>query len=437
MRRSLNVPESAAHGAVKFDSLDDWLSWQETAHPVKIDLGLERVREVARRMGLLNPDYTVITIAGTNGKGSSVALLEDVLSIAGHRVGAYTSPHIHRYNERIRIARQDSSDEKIMAAFAAIDTARETISLSYFEFSTLAALYLFTESTVDIGLLEVGLGGRLDAVNIIDADIALLTSIGIDHTQWLGEEREQIALEKAAVARPDRPAVCGEHEPPETLRQWFHQQGVRYFQIAESFGIRLLDDGRWDWWFADHELRALPKPGLPGAHQLRNAAGVLTACQLLPEAMRPDESAIRLALQRFSLAGRFEVYSQPCEVILDVAHNADGIRMLAQLLAERPVAGRTFVLLGIMADKDVFSVIHGLHPIVDAWMLSAPDYARAMSVEALAEAVSREFPLADVHTAETLAGAWQALQPMLQAADRVVVTGSFYTVAEIRSLLQQ
>ena len=421
---------------MRFECLDDWLNWQETAHPVKIDLGLERVREVARRMELLDPDFIVITIAGTNGKGSSVALLESVLTRSGHCIGAYTSPHIHRYNERIRIARQDCRDDEIMAAFSAIDLARKDISLSYFEFGTLAALYLFVERQVDIALLEVGLGGRLDAVNIMDADIALLTSIGIDHTQWLGEERAQIALEKAAVARPHHPAVCGEHEPPETLRQWFHEHDVRYFQFAESFGIRLRDEGCWDWWFADHVLEALPAPGLPGAHQRRNAAGVLTACQLLPEAMRPAESDIRQALADLALPGRFEVFDQPCEVILDVAHNPDGIRMLVELLAERPVTGRTFLLLGIMADKDVFSVINGLQTVADVWMLSAPGYVRAMSVEALTTAVTRELPQAEVYSRPTLTEAWETMKPMLTADDRVVVTGSFYTVAEIRNVLQ-
>ena len=423
---------------MRFDSLDDWLDWQASLHPKAIELGLERVSKVAAKMGLLGPKHLVITVAGTNGKGSSVAMLEAMLLEAGHKVGAYTSPHMHRYNERIRVAGAEASNEWIIDAFDHIDQARGAISLSYFEFGTLAGLWVFAKQCVDIAILEVGLGGRLDAVNILDADLALITAIGIDHTEWLGEGRDGISLEKAGIARRDQPLVVSEPDPPEAMKVFLEEVGSHYFQLGKEFGF-LVDEGEWDWWFDARHFKALPEPGLRGKHQFQNAAGAIAISQLLPTSLRPEEAAIRAALRKVHLAGRYERLDPHSihvgfEVILDVAHNPDGTQMLAYMLEEHRVMGKTYILFGVMGDKDVETMLKTLAPVADVWILSAAHTERAMEASALQDLLKKAIPQAKEFTMIDIAAAWQMAKSMLSDQDRLVVTGSFYTVAEMRSL---
>ncbi|RUM94363.1 MAG: bifunctional tetrahydrofolate synthase/dihydrofolate synthase [Thiothrix sp.] len=420
---------------MRFNSLDNWLDWQTSFHPKAIELGLERVSKVAAQMELLQPKHTVITVAGTNGKGSSVAMLEAMLLEAGHKVGAYTSPHMHRYNERIRVAGADVSDDWIIDAFDHIDRARGDTSLSYFEFGTLAGLWIFEQQCVDIALLEVGLGGRLDAVNILDADLALITSIGIDHTEWLGEGRDRISLEKAGVARQDQLLVVSEPDPPEVMKAFLQQLGSRYFQLGKDFDFALAE-GEWSWWFDKYHFKALPDPGLLGKHQHQNAAGAIAISQLLPKALRPREATVRTALQKVHLAGRYERLdpnSTPVdfEVILDVAHNPDGTQMLAHLLAGDKIPGKTYVLFGVMQDKDAKVMLKALASIADVWLLSAAHTERAMEVSSLHRLLKETLPEAKGLVAADIAEAWQMAKSRLTAQDRLVVTGSFYTVAEM------
>lgn len=412
---------------MRFQSLADWLAWQETLHPKAIDLGLERVRAVAERMGLLAPAHLVITVAGTNGKGSSVAMLEAILVCAGLRVGAYTSPHLWRYNERIRIDRKAAGDADIVAAFDRIDTARGDISLSYFEFGTLAALDLFARAQLDVAVLEVGLGGRLDAVNILDADCALVTGIGIDHVEWLGPDRESIGREKAGIFRAGRSAVCSDPQPPASVRETAHALGAQWFGLGEQYSYERVDDS-WTWWGGGVRLESLPLPALPGPFQLQNAAGALMALRALGARVPVTLAAIRDGLTQARSAGRFQVVPGAVEEIYDVAHNPHGARALAEALAARPCAGRTLAVCAMLADKDAAGVAAVLVEQVQAWFLAGLDDARGQSAEALAERM--HLPVEPRLCADP-AAALNVARAAAYPGDRIVVFGSFHTIAEL------
>lgn len=412
---------------MRFQTLDEWLSWQETLHPKAIDLGLERVRAVAERRGLLMPRYRVISVAGTNGKGSSVALLESILSCGGLRVGTYTSPHLRRYNERIRVAGKPATDEDIVAAFERIDQARGGISLSYFEFGTLAALDIFGSSALDIAVLEVGLGGRLDAVNIVDADCALVTAIGIDHVEWLGPDRESIGREKAGILRAGRPAVCADPKPPASLRQIASELGSPWYGLGEQFDYAIEQSG-WTWWGPDVRLEHLPSPALPGPFQLQNAAGVLMVLRALGALVPLTVQAIHDGLAQAHIAGRFSVVPGRVEEIYDVAHNPHGAAALAAALAARPCGGRTLAVCAMLADKDAAGVAAALCDQVHVWYLAGLDTERGQSAQALAARMpSITTPQVYMDPAAALAAA----RAEARAGDRIVVFGSFHTIAEL------
>ncbi len=414
----------------RFDSLPAWLAWQETLHPQKIDLGLARVAAVADRMGLLQPEYGVITIAGTNGKGSSVALLAAILGAAGYRVGSYTSPHLLRYNERICIAGQLATDSELCSAFDCVDQARGQETLSYFEFGTLAALQLFAAAGLDIALLEVGMGGRLDAVNIVDPDTALVTAIDIDHSAWLGTDRETIGREKAGIFRPGRPAVCADPAPPASLEETAVGLGASWFALGREFSFEVTGSG-WDWQGPNSSYRQLPPPALAGVHQYDNAAGVLMVLESLRERFPVSRRAIQAGLRSVTLAGRFQILPGTVDVILDVAHNpASGLR-LAQMLEEFPASGDTWLVLGMLQDKDAAAFMESLAPRVDHWCLASLDVERGLSAAELRQMLpitanaAHEFP--------SVAAASDYAQTRAAAGDRVVVCGSFITVAEAMS----
>jgi dihydrofolate synthase/folylpolyglutamate synthase len=413
---------------MRFQSLAEWLAWQETLHPKAIDLGLDRVRAVAQRMDLLAPQHAVITVAGTNGKGSSVALLETILSRAGHRVGAYTSPHLWRYNERIRLDRCPTEDRAIVEAFARIDAARGDVSLSYFEFGTLAALDIFARAGLDAAVLEVGLGGRLDAVNILDADCALVTGIGIDHTEWLGTDREGIGREKAGIFRAGRPAICSDPQPPNSLRETACALGADWYALGEQYGYSTTDEC-WAWWGPDSAIADLPLPALQGPYQLNNAAGALMALHSLGMRLPVTVQAIHAGLREVRVAGRFTVLAGTVERIFDVAHNPHAAAALAAALAERPCRGRTLAVCAMLGDKDAAGVAAAMAPHVDTWHLGGLGGERGQTAEALAARMGL------AHTSRTLhadpRAAYAAACADAREGDRVVVFGSFHTIAEL------
>jgi dihydrofolate synthase/folylpolyglutamate synthase len=413
---------------VRFNQLTDWLAWQETLHPSAIDLGLERPGQVLKALGLQAPSHRIITVAGTNGKGSSVAMLEAMLLAAGYRVGSYTSPHLLHYNERIRLNGQPVADAPICDAFARIDAARGETSLTYFEFGTLAAFLIFAEAKLDVVILEVGLGGRLDAVNLLDADVALITAIDIDHAAWLGDSRELIAIEKAGIMRAQRPAVCSDPHPPQSLLEHAAAQQTPLFCLERDYQYRPQQDG---WLYTDGEgtLAGLPRPALVGEMQLQNAAGVIRALRCLADKLPLSTQAIRQGLLSVSLPGRMQRLPGEPMVLLDVAHNPQSARVLAHNLAAMPCAGRTLAVLGMLADKDISSVIVALSAQVDHWYLAGLDVWRGADAGVLAQALAGEGIAA--YTAHTsVEQALAAAQADAAKADRIIVFGSFHTVAE-------
>jgi dihydrofolate synthase / folylpolyglutamate synthase len=399
-----------------------WLQWQEQLHPREIELGLERVRTVLAAMGLERPPFRIITVGGTNGKGSCVATLEALALEAGLATGAYTSPHLLRYNERIRVGGAEVSDAELVAAFEAVEAGRDATSLSYFEFGTVAALEIFRRRGVALAVLEVGLGGRLDAVNAVDPEVAVVTSVGLDHIEWLGPDRESIGREKGGIFRPDRPAVIGDRNPPASL---LNAAGSAALRLGRDFDWS--EDGTgWRWQSAALELRGLPRGQLHAPALLDNAACALAAFDTLVP-LRDASSLVARALGRIHLVGRLQRIPGEVEWWLDVAHNPDGAAVLAGALAAVPTQGRTLAVIGMLADKDAAAVATALDPCIDDWIAATLPPPRGLDA---AELASRLAPRvrAQVATAPSVRHACAAARAAARPGDRVVVCGSFHAV---------
>lgn len=381
-------------------------------------------------MGLARPPFPVLAVGGTNGKGSTVALCEAVLRAAGHRTGAYTSPHLIRYNERVQVNGAPASDAQLCAAFERIEARRGAVPLTYFEYGTLAALDVFRDQAIDIALLEVGMGGRLDAVNAVDPEVAVVTSIGIDHTRWLGPDRASIAREKAGIFRPGRPAVCGDPDPPATLLEAAARTGASLYLYGRDFRAEPAGDG-WTLRFGRRVRPGLPLPVLRGDYQLSNAACAIVALELLAERFPVMQEHVRRGLLSAVAPGRFQLLPGTPLVILDVAHNVQAAEALARNLARHRVAGRTRAVFGMLIDKTIASVAAAVAPEVDEWYpvsLPAPRGATAAQVaQALAEAGVR----APAALYPNAAAGFEAARAAAGPADRVVVFGSFYMVGDI------
>jgi dihydrofolate synthase/folylpolyglutamate synthase len=413
----------------RFKRLAEWLQWQESLHPRQIDLGLERVARVAARMGLCQPRALTITVAGTNGKGSSIALLETILLRAGYQVCSYTSPHLLRYNERIRINGSEVSDTELCSAFDAVDTQRRQDSLSYFEFGTLAALRIMQDKAPDIMLLEVGMGGRLDAVNIIDPDSVLVTSIGIDHVEWLGNSRAAIAREKAGIFRSGVPAISSDPDPVSDLRECAITTGARWYGLNEQFHYSVSADD-WHWSGPCTQHAALPFPALPGDHQFNNAAGVLMVLESIREGFPVNSASITSGLQEAGLPGRCQFIPGHPGKVLDVAHNPQGARRLAEVLVNNAVTGNTWVVLGMLEDKDIEGFTEYLAPVADYWCLAGLETARGLTAAALSARASHAINPSSISCFPDVAAAIRHANHVARTGDRIVICGSFHTVAE-------
>ena len=404
-------------------NLSDWLAYIERQHPQAIALGLERVADVMKRM-TLRLDCPVITVGGTNGKGSTCAMLEAILRAAGTRTGLYTSPHLVRYNERVRIAGVEAEDAALCEAFEAVERARGGIALTYFEFGTLAALRAFSRERIETAILEVGLGGRLDAVNVLDPDCAVLTSVGIDHVDYLGADRESIGREKAGIFRAGRPAVVAEPDPPQSVLQ---AAGKKLF-IGKDFGFA-AEKSQWSYWGPRGKRAGLAHPALRGGIQLRNAAAALCALETLeiPLAMQD----VRRGLASLALPARFQVLPGRPQVILDVAHNVEAARNLSENLATSGFAPETIAVCGMLRDKDVAGVLRTLAPRVSRWHLASLAGPRAASADELARHVDGA-----VHKYESPGAALAAALERAGEGDKIVVFGSFLTVGEAMAWLK-
>ncbi|OMP95895.1 bifunctional tetrahydrofolate synthase/dihydrofolate synthase [Raoultella terrigena] len=398
--------------------LATWLSYLEHLHSKTIDLGLTRVNEVAGRMAVVKPAPFVFTVAGTNGKGTTCRTLESVLMAAGYRVGVYSSPHLVRYTERVRVQGEELPEAAHTASFAEIEDARGEISLSYFEFGTLSALWLFKQAQLDVVILEVGLGGRLDATNIVDADVAVVTSIALDHTDWLGPDRESIGREKAGIFRSGRPAIVGEPDMPHTIADVAAEKGA----VLRRRGVDWrYASGEQGWDFSDEQgmLAGLPLPQVP----MPNAATALAA--LRASGLTVSEQAIRDGIRQAMLPGRFQIIGEAPRVILDVAHNPHAAAYLAGRLKSLPKTGRVLAVIGMLHDKDIAGTLANLMAEVDCWYCAPLEGPRGATAEQLLEHLRTGRACADV------AQAWHAAMADAGPEDTVLVCGSFHTVAHV------
>lgn len=417
------MPDSAARPA----DLAGWLAYLERLHPKTIAMGLERVNQVRQRLNI-TPDFPIITVAGTNGKGSTCAMLESILNCAGYRVACYSSPHLLQYNERVRVAGSNASDADLCRAFAAVEKARGDTVLTYFEFGTLAAMWHFIQSKVDVAVLEVGLGGRLDAVNAFSPDCALITCVDIDHVEYLGNTRDSIGFEKAGIYRAGIPAICGDVDPPQSVPRHAQAINADYRQIGVHFGFD-EHEYTWDFWTQGARISDLPKPLLVGHFQLDNAACALEALCAL--SLNVDRQAMRTGLVQATLPGRFQRISDQQDVIVDVAHNPHAARSLAQNLRDTPVSGRTIAVFAMLADKDMAGVIRNMQQEVDIWYVAGIQQGRGAGHEQLARVVLSVLPQASVYLFSSVADAYKQACRSADENDRIIIFGSFYTVADV------
>ncbi|MDE2408451.1 MAG: bifunctional tetrahydrofolate synthase/dihydrofolate synthase [Xanthomonadaceae bacterium] len=417
------------------ESLSDWLAFIGQQHPDAIALGLARVRDVANRMGLQHPGAQVISVAGTNGKGSTVAFIEAIARAQGLRVGAYTSPHLHRYNERVRIDGVDASDAALVAGFKTVEAARGDTPLTYFEYGTLCALWLFQQQPLDLVVLEVGLGGRLDAVNLVDADAAIITTVDLDHQDWLGHDIEAIGQEKAGIARPFKPLILGDDDPPASVLRHAYAIGAPAWRIGNDFFAEPVDAQHWRWREVGYSIDlTMPMRGLAAPVQLRNAACAIAALRALGLAL--SDAALVQGVTNIEVAGRLQRFERGgVEVLVDVGHNPQAARALAAWLHSQPLR-RTRVVYAALADKDAATVVQALAGAAEAWHLAGTqDYGpRGQTVEALARLLVGSVAAGGSQHVDVAS----ALQAALYAAEpdgRVLVFGSFHAAAQALAYL--
>ncbi len=413
-------------GAAFTAARKDWFSYIEKRYSWRVDLGLERIHKVAAQLKLLNPACPVITVAGTNGKGSCVAFLEAILLAADYKVATYTSPHLISFNERIHINGKEIDNDALFAAFAVVDKAANAINLSYFEFVTLTALYLFQQSDLDIIVLEVGLGGRLDATNVVAADIAVITSIAIDHVDYLGNDREKIGYEKAGIMRAGKPVVSGDAAPPQSLIKQAEKLDAPFYGLRQGFNYRLDLNATWNWQTAEHQLTNLPVPKLP----LPSAAAALMALSLFNPEIIANQSAVVQGLTHAFLPGRYECFARPKPTIVDVAHNPAAAAFLATKLSEQKLSGSILAVVGMLQDKDIAGTLAPLLPLVSKWYLADLSVSRGAKAKILAQALE-DLGQKSCYTFISVKAAYAQAVAECGQNDKIVMFGSFYTVSEI------
>ena len=411
---------------MRFPSLSDWLLWQEKLHPSSIDLGLDRVRRTLERLRWQAPRCPVITVGGTNGKGSTVALMRRMLSAAGYRVGTFTSPHLICYNERITIAEAEVSDASLVAAFERIDAARGDDTLTFFEFNTLAALLIFETANLDAMVLEVGLGGRLDAVNVVNADLAIISSIGLDHCDWLGADIESIAAEKAGIMRTARPVIFGSRMMPNNIEASARHVGADLQRLGRDFDWHPSAQ-TWNWRGRRTSLLELPMPALRGQTQLDNAAATVAALEALQARLPVSRTAIEAGLRTVTLPGRFQVIECDAQWVLDVAHNPEAASTLAWNLRASAERRPTIAVCGVLGDKDLPGILAPLAKSFDGWVAVELQGPRARPIDQFA-AELRESGMNVVATSSSVAAACERALELAGKQGRIVVFGSFLTV---------
>lgn len=416
-------------------TLQDWLTWQASLHHKEMDFDLSRLKSVFDKLLLPKLATKTVIVAGTNGKGSTVAMLESIYTHSGYRVGSYTSPHLLQYNERIRINGQAVSDQQLIGSFHTIEAIRGETTLTYFEYATLAACICFADNDLDVAILEVGLGGRLDATNIVDCDAAIFTSFSLDHQAFLGDTIEQIAAEKSQVMRPEQIAFCGQYNPPHALMDYAGKVGANLKIIGKDFDLRVNED-HWHIKKTEGgiEIGPMPLPSLNGRHQLRNAASVVNLCYAWQTALPITEQQINHGLTHISLSGRCEIIANSPEIIIDVAHNVGAVVELARYIKKLPTKAHCYVLLAILEDKDPQVFFEALDELTDSWFFAQLDTSRKLPLNRLKQSYLGYQQSNNTNTPasyhRSIAAALKKLAKHATADDRVIITGSFYTVAE-------
>lgn len=414
--------------------LAGWLDYVERLHPATIELGLERVQQVHAALGVPKT-CPVFIVGGTNGKGSTCTMLESILHAAGYRVGKYLSPHLVRYNERVQIGGAEASDAELIAGFEAVEAARGDVQLTYFEYATLAAWVTFSRAGLDALVLEVGLGGRLDAVNIFDPDCSIITSVDVDHVDYLGDSREQIGWEKAHIYRPGRPAICSDPQPPQRLVEHAESIGAQLQLIGRDFGYE-GDRTQWLYWGAKGRRSGLPYPALRGANQLLNASACLAALEAMHERLPVSAQHIRTGLLAAQLPGRFQVLPGRPTLIFDVAHNPHAAAVLRENLLAMPGYRRTLAVVGMLKDKDIGGVFAHLKDRVDTWYVATLDNPRGASAAELAQAIAQAGAEGAIEQCASPHEAYARAREAATESDRILVFGSFYTVADVMAMLE-
>lgn len=414
---------------VSFVTLAEWLAYIEGQHSRSIDLSLDRVSQVKRALAA-QTSAVIITVGGTNGKGSTCTMLESILTAAGYRTGLYTSPHLLRYNERVRIACQEATDADLCAGFAAVEQARGDVSLTYFEYGTLAAWWLFCQRNLDAIILEVGLGGRLDAVNLFDSDCAIVTGVAMDHMDYLGDTREAIGFEKAGIYRAGKPAMCGDPQPPVTLLEHAQAIGARLLIQGRDYGFQ-GDKQQWNFVGQQQRRNSLAYPALRGANQLMNASTVLAALEALEERLPVPMQAVRQGLMTVTLPGRFQIMPGRPSVILDVAHNPQAAGVLAENLFNMGFYQNTWAVCGMLADKDIAGSLALMIPRVDHWLVADLPGPRGTKAERLAQILRDAGAKGSIECFPSPAQAFVAGRERAGENDRIVIFGSFLTVADV------
>jgi dihydrofolate synthase/folylpolyglutamate synthase len=414
-------------------NLTDWLGYIESIHPSTIDLTLERIKIVIERLNL-DISFPILTVGGTNGKGSTCSILESIYREAGYKVACYTSPHFLNFNERIKIQTLAVSDEVICEAFSRIESAREGVTLTYFEYGTIAAMIIFSEAHVDVAILEVGLGGRLDAVNVFDADCAIVTTVDLDHMDYLGHTREAIGFEKAGIYRTEKTSICGDFDPPQSLIKHAELIHADLKIIGKDFGYEAHHDS-FDFLIDSTFVMNLPLPKLQGDFQLANATNALMAVKAMEDKLPLTEISIQKGITLTLLPGRFQEVKKMPSLILDVAHNPQAARSLSHNLKTHVVPGKTIAVFSILKDKDIFGVINELNLDIDDWFIAEIQNERAASIENISNTIQKINPSAHIEAFKNIQEAYQFASKEVTRNDRIIVFGSFFTVADIMKII--
>jgi len=411
------------------ESLIDWLNYIGDIHSSAIDLGLQRIEPLAQKLNITHFRCSVITVGGTNGKGSVIKTLESIYRTAGYRVAAYTSPHLLDFNERLVINGKPIDDAALITAFEKVEIVREQQSLSFFEFTTLAILLICRDLKLDLLLLEIGLGGRLDAVNIVNSDLAIVTNVDLDHTQWLGDTREKIGFEKAGIYRRNKPAICGDANPPQSLLNFAAENQVKLFCFERDYSFR-ENAFNWAWHGPDKSFHDLPFPRL----KLQNVATSIMAIELL--GLPVSLSALQEGIQQAHLPGRYEISQTKCKLIYDVAHNPQGANYLAERLAAEPRLGQRYAVVGMLKDKDIAETVRPLIPHIDSWFVATLNEERGAQAALLTSHLTAN-SVGSCYNFNTVAAAMQKVFELCRAEDIVLIFGSFHTVADAKRFMQK